>query len=555
MQSQFSRGIFAAALMSLALAACGQESGSEGGSSEEAYVPTKLAHSPTVLHKGNTSEPDTLDPNKATGTWESSILRDMIFGLYTEDELGNAVPGAAASYTTSDDGLIYTFKLRDDMVWSDGVPVTAHDFVYSLRRIMDPATASQYASLLYIIKGAYEVNTAQATGEAIAARAIDDKTLEITLTNPAPYFIEMTTHQTMYPIPAHVVEKHGKDWIRPDNVQVNGPYKLVEYVPQSYIRLVKNDLYFDADTLKIEEVYYYPTVDRTAALKQFRAGELDMNSRLPLQQIDWLFKYMKDETIIYPYMGLTYVIFNAEASPFDDVRVRNALSMAIEREVITSKIMVGGFQPAYSLVPPGINNFKFGAELPYKDMPRDERIAKAKALLAEAGYDESNPLNFTYKFREGVDGRRTAVAIRAMWQDIGVHADLLHEETKTLYDNLRTGNFTVGDAGWIADYNDGQNFLYLLQTSSGPMNYGRYSNAEFDGLMDQANKELDINKRADILYEAEKIIMRDQPLAPVYYETSRNLVHKYVKGWSPNVTDKHPTRFVWIEENSAASEE
>lgn len=336
MTTSFTKGALASALLTLALSACGQES-TETKQASEPIAPTQLTHSVKILHKGNTSEPDSLDPNKATGTWESSILRDMIFGLYTEDAYGEAIPGSAVSHSVSDDGLIYTFKMREGMVWSDGVPVTAHDFVYGMRRILNPSTASQYASLLYVIENAAEVNTGDMPGEALGSRAIDDMTLEITLVNPAPFFIEMTTHQTMYPLPKHVVEAHGDQWVRPENVQVNGPYKLVEWVPQGHIRLIKNELYYAVDELQIDEIYYYPTVDRTAALKQFRAGELDMNSRLPLQQIDWLQENMPDETRLYPYMGLSYIIFNTEAAPFDDVRVRTALSMVIERDVITSK--------------------------------------------------------------------------------------------------------------------------------------------------------------------------------------------------------------------------
>lgn len=504
----------------------------------------------TVLHRGNGAEPDSLDPHRSTGTWESNILRDLIMGLYTEDVYGNAIPGSAVSHTVSDDGLVYTFALREGMVWSDGVPVTADDFVFALQRILDPKTAAQYASLIYVIKNAYGVNTGELPLEAVGARAIDDHRLEIILENPAPFFIELTTHQTMYPVPKHVIEKLGDAWVRAENMVGNGPYKLAEWVPQGHIRTVKNELFFDAANVQIDEVFFYPTVDATAALKQFRAGELDINSGLPLQQIDWLRENLPEETKLYPYMGVSYIAFNTERAPFDDARVRMALSMAINRPILTDNILKAGQVPALSFVPPGISNHAFGAMVDFSDLSMDERIEKAKELLAEAGFDESNPLTFEYKFREGVDGKRLAVAVRSMWQQIGVNAQLLHLETKTHYNDLRTGDFLVGDAGWIADYNDAQNFLYLLQTSSGTMNYGRYSSDAFDALTDQAATTLDLVARAGLMKQAEQIMLDDQPLIPTYFAVSSNLVHTHVKGWEPNVTNRHATRYMYFDKTS-----
>lgn len=508
------------------------------------------AQNDKLLTIGNGAEPDTLDPHKSTGTWESTIVGDMMMGLMTEDIMGNAIYGSAVAHETSPDGLVYTFTMRPGLVWSDGVPVTAHDFAFAMRRILNPATASQYASLLYVIKNAAPINMGKAEGDILGVRAIDDATLEITLENPAPYFLELLTHQTTAPVPMHKVKELGSAWVKAGNYVSNGAYTLSEWVPQGHVKLVKNELFYDAANVAIEEVVFIPTIDAAAALNMFRAGELDYNRGAPLQQIDWMRENLPDEFISHPYMGLSYIQLNTLRKPFDDPRVRMALAMVIEREVYTDKILRAGQTPAYAFVPPGINNHEFGERMSFEGLPIAERIQMARDLLAEAGYDRSNPLTFEYKYREGIDGKRLAVVTRAMWQRIGVKANLLKVEVKTHYADLRVGNFDVADAGWIGDYNDSQNFLYLLQTSTGQMNYGKYSNPEFDGLMDQANQTLDLGTRANLMRQAEAIILSEQPIIPTFFATSSSLVHTYVKGWEPNVSHRHRTRYIYIDRSS-----
>lgn len=509
-----------------------------------------LAQNDKLLTIGNGAEPDTLDPHKSTGTWESTIVGDMMMGLMTEDVYGKAIYGSAVSHEISPDGLIYTFKIRDGLVWSDGVPVTAHDFVFSMRRILNPATASQYASLLYVIKNAEPINMGDMEGQGLGVRAIDDRTLEITLENPAPFFLELLTHQTTAPVPMHKVKELGADWVRAGNYVSNGAYTLKEWVPQGHVTLVKNELFYDAANVAIEEVVFIPTVDAAAALNMFRAGELDYNRGAPLQQIDWMKENIPDEFISHPYMGLTYIQLNTKKAPFNDPRVALALSMALEREVMTDKILRAGQTPAYAFVPPGVGNHEFGARMTFEKLSLPERIQMAKDLLAEAGFDRNNPLTFEYKYREGIDGKRLAIVARAMWQRIGVKANLLKVEVKTHYADLRVGDFEVADAGWIADYNDSQNFLYLLQTSTGQMNYGKYSNPAFDALMDEANQTLDLDHRANLMHQAEAIILNEQPLIPTFFASSQSLVHTYVKGWEPNVSHRHRTRYIYIDRSS-----
>ena len=512
-----------------------------------AGAPLVSAAAETAIRIANSGEPDSVDPHYVSGTWENRIVGAMFLGLTTEAPDASVVPGAAESWTVSDDGTVYTFTLRDHN-WSDGTPVTAGDFVFSLRRILDPETAAAYASLLYPIKNAEALNSGEMTGmESLGARAINDKTLEITLKAPTPYFIELLTHYTTFPVPKHVVEAKGNDWIKPDNIAVNGPYKLAEWVPNTEIKLVKNPAYYDADSVSIDSATFYPAEDRAAALKRFRAGEIDLMTDFASDQIDWLRENLPDETRISPYLGIYYYPVNTNRPPFDDVRVRQALSMAIDRETIMGKVMRTGEVSAYSFVPPGTGNYGNPAFVDWMDKPQDERVEQAKALLAEAGFGPDKPLEFTLRYNTSENHKKIAIAVAAMWKKVGVKAELFNAEVKVHYNDLQENDFDVARAGWIADYNDAQNFLYLLQTSTGRQNYGRYSNAEFDRLMDEASVEADLDKRSALMKDAEAIAMGDQPIIPIYYYVSKNLVAQHVKGWVANTKDIHRIRYLSIE--------
>ena len=310
----------------------------------------------SVLHVGNMGEPASLDPHYVSGTWENRIVGDMFLGLTTEGPDGKTVPGAAESWTISPDGLVYTFKLRKHS-WSDGKPVTAEDFVFAMRRILNPETAAEYASLLYTVKNGEAVNTGKAKPEELGVRAVDAGTLEITLEGPTPYFLDQLPHYTAYPVPKHVVEDLGKDWSKQGNIVSNGAYKLQEWVPNDHITLVKNAEFYAADSVSIDKVVLYPQEDRTAVQKRFRAGEIDVATDFASDQIDWLKANMPKETRIAPYLGIYYYPINTRKPPFDDKRVRQALSMAIDRDAIVDKVMKTGEIAAYSFVPPGTLNY------------------------------------------------------------------------------------------------------------------------------------------------------------------------------------------------------
>lgn len=517
------------------------------GAALAAAVLFTVAAAAATLHRGNQNDPDTLDPHKATGSWESNILGDLFLGLFTEDAGANPVAGAAESYTVSDDGLVWTFKMRAGAVWSDGMPVTAEDFVFSFRRQMDPATASQYASMLYDIKGGEEVNAGRAGPEALAVRAIDPQTLEITLNHPAPYLPQLLMHQITYPVPKHVVEKYGDDWVKPETYVSNGPFKLVSWRPNDSVVTVKNDKFYDAANVKLDGVNFYPTDDAEAALKRFRTGDLDLNVGFPSAQIELLRRTMAAELKVSTIVNVRYIVMNTLKKPFDDVRVRKAIALAINREVIVTQIIKAGEVAAYSIVPPGTAGYENGPRLTYESMPMPERIAEAKRLLAEAGYGPQNPISFRYNYISDNDSRRTAAALQGMWAAIGLKVELVVTEKKVHYNTVRAQDYEVAEANWFADFNDAKNFLFLAQPSAGDMNMSRYADADYEALIRKSDQERDAAVRASIMKEAEALMLEDSPITPLYYGVSRNLVHVWVKGWEENLLNTHRSRYLSVE--------
>ena len=497
-----------------------------------------------ILHRGNGAEPDTLDPHLATGHWEGSVINDIFVGLFTKGVGGESLKGSVDSYLLSDDGLVYTFYLRKDHFWSDGTNVTSIDYVNGFRRVLDPLTASQYGSLLYLIKNGFEVNSGSLPPEKLGVEALDEYTLKIYLNYPAPYFEELLTHYTTYPVPSHILSKYGKEWIKPENIVTNGPYKLNSWRAHDHISLKRNEKFYDNINVWYDEVKYYPTEDNEAALRRFRAGELDINSGFPENKTSWLRRNMPKNIRQDNILVVTYLIFNTNSIPFDNARVRRAVSLSIDRDVIVNKIRGFDETIAWSLVPKGIQNYKYEEIIEERKLTQEDRYKLAKKLLEESGYNTNNPLKFTLKYRQGGDQKKHMVAIQSMMRNAGISVTLEGSEPKVLYNYLRTGDFQVGDAGWIADFNDASNFLFLFQKSSGPLNYGNYNNPIYDNLIDEALSELDIDIRAKKLKEAEIILLRDMPFAPILFGISRWLVKENITGWKPNYAAYHPTRFL-----------
>ena len=512
------------------------------------------AASAVTLNMMNGSEPGSLDPHKASGDWENRIIGDYIEGLMAEDANADAIPGQAESYTVSDDGLVYTFKLRDGIQWSDGEPVTAEDFVFAFQRLFDPATASEYAYLQFPIKNGSEIADGTITDfNELGVKALDDKTVEITLEGPTPYFLQALTHYTAYPVPKHVVEKVGDAWTAPENIVGNGPYKVVEWVPGSYVKSVKSDTYYDAENVQIDEVNYFVQDDLAAALARYRAGEYDILVDIPADQAEWIKTNLPGQDFFAPFLGIYYYVINQEKAPFDNADVRKAMSMAINRDVIGPDVLGTGELPAYGWVPEGTANYE-GVE-PYQpewiDLPYEERVAQAKAIMEGLGYNASNPLPVQLKYNTNDNHQRVAVAIASMWEQIGIKTELFNSETAVHYDALRAGDFEVGRAGWLLDYSDPSNTLELLTTGiqqDGQMNwgnnYGRYSNPEFDALVKSAAAEADLDARAKMLGDAEKIAMDETAAIPIYWYIAQNVVSPSITGFVNNSKDIHRTRWL-----------
>ncbi len=501
-----------------------------------------------IYHRGNTGEPETLDLHKTSTIYESNILRDLYEGLVIYDAKGKVIPGVAESWSVNDDGTRYTFTLRANARWSNGDPVTAEDFVYSFQRIMTPETGAKYATVLYPIKNAEKINKGEIKPAMIGVTAKDKLTLDIELEAPTPYFLELLTHQTGLPVHKGSIDKHGNDFVRPGNMVSNGAYKLAEFVPNSHVKSVRNPEFHGNDTVKIDAVYYYPTEDRGAALRRFQAGELHSNNDAPTEQMKWMRENLGQQFRVAPYLGTYYYAVKTDKKPFDDARIRQALSMVIDREFLATEIWGGSMVPGYSLVPPGIGNYGDPAYADYKGQDMLDREDRATALLKEAGFGPDNPLKLELRYNTSENHKNTAVAIADMWKPLNVEVSLLNTDVKTHYARLRDkGDFDVARAGWIGDYSDPQNFLFLVESDNPGFNYANYANPEFDALMDKAAAETDLAARAKILFDAETIFMRDLPYIPLLYYGSLSMVSDKLKGWEDNLQNVHATRWMSIE--------
>ena len=508
------------------------------------------AASAATYVRGSDGDPETLDQHKTSTVTEANLLRDLYEGLVIYDANAQIMPGVAESWEASEDGITYTFNLRSDAVWSNGDPVTAGDFVYSLQRIMDPATGAKYASILYPIKNAEAINGGDMDKAELGVAAPDDTTLVITLEAPTPFFVELLQHQTGLPVHPPSVEAHGADFVQPENMVTNGAYTLTSFVPNDKIVLTKSDTFREADSVAIDTVEYIPFEDRATCVRRFEAGEVHSCSDLPAEQIDRLKAELGDQVRVEPYLGVYYYGINSAREPFNDVRVRQAMSMVIDRDFLAEEIFSGTMVPAYSWVPPGTGNYVADApQLAYAGDAMLDREDAALALMAEAGYGPDNPLSVEISYNTSENHKNAATAIADMWSVPGIEVTYNVRDASAHYAMLRDEKIhDVARAGWIGDYSDPQNFLFLNETENTGFNYGNYANAEYDALMDAAAAEVDLEKRAGILAEAETMFLRDVPQIPLLYYSSRSLVSPKLIGWENNIQNAHATRWMSIAE-------
>ncbi|WP_110686172.1 peptide ABC transporter substrate-binding protein [Salinicola aestuarinus] len=501
-----------------------------------------------TLHVGISGDPASLSPAKVTGgVWEEDVLRDIFEGPIAIDAEGQIIPGAAESWEISDDGRTYTFHLRDGLEWSDGEPLTADDFVFAYRHQVDPSTASNYAHRLYAVVNAEAINAGDKPLESLGVESLDDgRTLRITLKEPTVYFLKTLVLPFAYPIPQHVFDDVGDDWSDPANIVVNGAFKPTKWVSNTELETVKNARFHDAAAVTLDGVDFYPLEDKNAGIQRFRAGELDVLRDYPAAQYPRLSETLPEATHLFASLGTYYYVFNLrDDSPVADARVREALSLAIRRDVIAEQLLKGGVEPATSLVPPGTSGYDAQTQ-PGLDDDIDSRLARAESLMAEAGYGPDKPLELTLRFNSGDEHRQIAVAVAAMWKPLGVDVELRNTEANVHYADLMEGDFQVARAAWISSYDDAQNFLQLLSAETN--NYGAYQNDAYNDLLTRADGEQDADQRADLMQQAEALALADYPLTPIYTYSSRNLVDPSIEGWADNALDMHASRWVHLPE-------
>lgn len=511
------------------------------------------AEEPQILDRGNAAEPDTLDPQKYSLAAEANILRDLFLPLMQLDAKARPIAGAAERWEANADGTVWTFHLREGLMWSDGAPVTADDFVLGMRRAVDPATLAQFANLVYFIKNAEAVNTGRMAVEALGVRAVDPRTVEITLEYPTPLLLNLLATPILFPVPTHVHAAHGEAWVKPGTMVSNGPFTLAEWRPDDKVRLVRNPRFVEAPLVALSEVRFYPIEDESAALKRFRAGELDMQERYPPGRRTWLEENMPGVVREAPQLWLNYLVINQTLPQYADVRVRTALSLLIDRDTITGRLLRNGEVPAYRLVPVAVEGYP-DQSYAYAQSPMAERIATARALLAEAGYGPENPLKVTFRHRAGELNKRVAVAIQGMWQAGGITAELVTGDLKTHYNLLREQAFEIADAGWSFGAPDPYYVAYLLMTASVETNYGKWSNATYDRIARQAEATLDIPTRFGLYAEAERIALDDHALIPLFFPASRTLVQPWVGGFENNAPGNHVSRWLRLDQVTAGAQ-
>ncbi len=506
-----------------------------------------LSFADVVFNRGNSADPESLDPHKTSTVYEANILRDLFSGLMVHNAKAELEAGAAESYTVSPDGKVYTFKLRADGKWSDGSAITAHDYVFSWQRLVDPATAAEYAYLLAPVVNAEDVTAGKKQPAELGVKALDDMTFEVTLNAATPYFPEMMTHQSTYAVSKANVETFGKDFIKPGKLVTNGAYMLAEFVPNDHVKVVKNPMFFDAANVQIDVVNYIPTEDRSTAMKRLETGELDSNDDIPTEQLADLRAKFGDQVRIGPYLGTYYYAFKIDKAPWDNVKLRHAVSMAIDRDYLAEKVWTNTMVPAYSFVPPGVPGYE-SSPTSYADMSQIDREDEAKKALAELGYGPDKPLKMEIRYNTSENHKNTAVAIQEQLKPLGIEVSLLNTDTKTHYGFLEQhGDFDIARAGWIADYKDPANFLDLCKTGTGN-NYSGYANPDYDKLMADAAVSADPNdgsKRSKLLSEAESVgVARDLCVVPLLYYSYHTIVSNKIKGWENNVMDVHATRYL-----------
>lgn len=484
----------------------------------------------------NGSEPASLDPHKIEGVPESQVAYQLLEGLITKGSDGQDQPGVAQSWESTPDFKVWTFKLRPDAKWSDGSPVTAHDFVFSWQRLADPKTASPYASFLNYLQvaNAQDIIDGKKPASELGVKALDDHTFQITLTNSVPYAPGMTTHSSLLPVSKKVVEKFGDDWVKKENFVGNGAYKITNHVINEKIEFARNPQYWNDKETVINTATFLAIPNASTDVTRYRAGEIDVTSySLPPEQFPKLKQEIPNEVFVTRTLTTYMYEFNHNKAPFNDAKVREALNLALDRDVITDKVLGQGQTPTYVFTPTYISEGGAIQQPAYSKQSMKERNEKAVKLLQEAGFSKSNPLKFTLLYNTSENHKKIAIAASSLWKtNTGglVDVKLENQEWKTYLDTRREGKAQLARAGWAADYDHASTFInYFLSNSKN--NTAFYKSAEYDAAVEEALKATDAAGREAAYAKAESILAKDSALLPVYNYVNPRLVKTYVKGY------------------------
>ena len=529
------------ALLALTLSAC--------GSGEKNVV---SGNATGYLHYGNGAEPQGIDPHLVTGVPESHIVRALFEGLAVKNPITlEPEPGVAERWEISPDGTVYTFFINPQAKWSNGEPVTASDYVWSWERALHPETGSLYAYMLFPVVNAEKFASGAIDDFAeVGIKSLDAQTLRINLNAPTPYFLQLMDHYSTFAVHPETVLKFGgmSDrftlWTRPENIVSNGAFTLKEWSLNRQIKVEKNPHYWDKSSVALEGVYFYPTENVVSEERMFRSEQLHVTQGIPLGKIPNYRAVQNSPYVQAPYLGTYYYLINTKKPPVDDVRVRRALSYAIDRDTLTRTVLRDTAIPAYSITPPDTLGYN-----PPKLFSFDPE--QARALLAEAGYPDGQGwpgLEITYNTNE--DHRKIAVAVQQMWKDeLGIDVSITNQEWKVYLNTVSQGEFQVARRGWIGDYVDANNFLDLFLANGGNNNTG-YANAEFDDIiLNQAPKAASREERYQLFFQAETMMMQEMPIIPFYTYTSKRLIHPSVNGIYPNIMDSLNLKYVRLDPN------
>jgi oligopeptide transport system substrate-binding protein len=489
----------------------------------------------STLLRGAGNEPDSLDPQKARTTDAQIILRDLCEGLTTLDHHAAVAPGVARAWSVSSDGLTYRFQLRPNAHWSNGEKVVAADFVAALRRLVDPATASGYAQYIDVVVNASEIVAGKKPPDQLGVAAPDDLTVTISVVHPAPYLPTLLSHPSTCPVHRPTLRAHPDSLGRAGVMVSDGAFQLAEWAPGDHVLLTRNTHYWNDPATHLYAVKYLFISDESAELSRYRGNELHITRVVPRGQFEWIRTNLTSELHISPQLSTYYYGYNLLREPFKDAPgLRRALSLVIDREKLTQLVLKVGELPAYGWVPPGVDNYT-SQSFDYRGKPMSERIAEAQRLYAAAGYSFSKPLSFELRYNAGEVHTKLAVAIASMWKEaLGADVHLTQVEFKSLLQDIDKGDVEMFRSSWVGDYNDAYSFAQSLQSDFG-VNFSHYRSAHYDSLLDHAQHDLDISSRAKLLEEAERVMLADHPVVPLYFYVNKHLVKPEVGGWYDNV--------------------